>query len=230
MPWLLLAVAVCLSQTPHWARSAFAGSSGSFADSLLLPNSIGSALSFGNEVVAIAVIILTASTLGSEYGLGTFRGILSKGTGRWQYLSSASILMIGTGLVGLLAICVGTAIVGVVAGIVAGDGGFATSGQWSAAFTHLGKSALAFVPYIAIAMCCVVLTTSAAAALAIALAYKLAVESILVTILVSAGNGFDTAASFVLGQAVRGWLATGGGDFNFTGPNGSLEPMPGLMV
>ena len=236
MPWILLAVTVGFAQASLWARSAFAGSAGSFADSLLLPNSIGSVLGFGNEVVAIAIIILTASTLGSEFGLGTFRGILSKGTGRWQFLVSAFVLMTATGLLWLLAIFAGTVIVGVVTGIVAGDGGFATTGQWSAAFAQLGKSVLAFVPYIAVAMCCTVLTTSAAAALAITLAYKFVMEGVVVTLMVSAGNGLDTAASFVLGQAVRGWLAAGEGNgeptggFVLAGSNGTLETIPSLLV
>ena len=236
MPWILLAVAVCFALASLWARSASAGSAGSFADSFLLPNSIGLVLGFGNEVVAIAIIILTASTLGSEFGLGTFRGILSKGTERWQFLFSAFILMAAAGLVWLLAIFTSTVIVGFVAGFVAGDGGFATAGQWPAAFAQLGKSALAFVPYIAVTMCCAVLTTSATAALGIALAYKFVVEGVVVTLLASVGNGFDTAASFVLGQAVRGWLASGGGNgeptggFVFGGSSGTLEAIPGLLV
>lgn len=71
-------------------------------------------------------------------------------------------------------------------------------------FVQSGKLALAFVPCVAVAMCCAVLTTSAAAALAIILAYKFVVEGVVVTLMVSAGSGFGTAGRFVLGQAVRG--------------------------
>ena len=53
-----------------------------------LPSAIPSSISAMFDIAAFLVLILTASALGTEYGWGTLRTALTRGTGRWQLLSS----------------------------------------------------------------------------------------------------------------------------------------------
>ena len=55
-----------------------------------LANSIGVALSIG----VLLVMVLGASALGTEYGWGTLRTALTRGTGRWQFLSAKVLSLV----------------------------------------------------------------------------------------------------------------------------------------
>ena len=212
MPWILLAGILAFTQILYWSWYTLSRFEGSTADGLLLPNSLGFGLSLGNTAVTVAIVVLTAAALGSEYGWGTFRTVLAKGTGRWQFLAAIFLLMFATAIAWLVAVCIGMVLNGLVAGLVEGDGRLATAGAWPAMFAQLGKSALAVVPYIALAMLFAVLTTSASAAMAITLGYKFVVEDTMVPVLVAVTDRFDPLADFVLGRAVSAWLASDGGD------------------
>ena len=212
MPWILLAVLIAFTQVPYWAAYALNALGDFFLDALLLPNGVGLGLTFGNTVLLAAIVIWTASALGSEYSWGTFRAVLVKGTGRWQFLASIFVLMAATGVAWLLVMCVGVGISGLIVGVIEGDGGVATSGEWSTMFVQLGKSALAFIPYIAAAMFFTVLTTSANTATAITLVYTFLFERAVVPIVLVTTDTFDKAADFVLGRAVDAWLANEVGD------------------
>ena len=103
-------------------------------------------------------------------------------------------------------------------------------------FAQLGKSALAFVPYVAVAMFFAVLTTSANTATAITLVYKFVVEGAIVPIVLATTDTFDKMAGFVLGRAVDAWLANEAnssgqeGIFAFDGSSAMTENIHGLVV
>ena len=54
---------------------------------VLLPNSILLAFTLLQGTLFILVSILAAAALGGEYGWGTLRTVLTKGTGRWQFMT-----------------------------------------------------------------------------------------------------------------------------------------------
>ena len=207
MPWILLAVLVASTQILYWAMYALNAVGELFLDTLLLPNGVGLGLTFGNTVLVVAVVIWTASALGSEYSWGTFRAVLAKGTGRWQFLAAIFALMAAMGVAWLLVVCIGMGISGLLVGSIEGEGSIATSGEWSTMFVQVSKSALAFVPYIAVAMFFTVLTTSANTATAITLIYRFIVEGAIVPIVLATTDTFDGVAGFVLGRAVDAWLS-----------------------
>ncbi len=207
MPWVLLAVLIAATQVPYWAMYALNALGEAFLDSLLLPNGVGLGLTFGNTVLVVVIVIWTSSALGSEYSWGTFRAVLAKGAARWQFLAAIFVLMTATGAAWLLVMCLGMGASGLVVGVIEGEGGIATAGEWSTVLVQLGKSALAFVPYIAVAMFFAVLTTSANTATAITLVYKFVVEGAIVPIVLATTDTFDGLAGFVLGRAVEAWIA-----------------------
>ena len=236
MPWVLLGVLVAATQVLYWVMYALNALGEFFLDSLLLPNCIGLGLTFGNTVLVVAVVIWTASALGSEYSWGTFRAVLAKGVARWQFLAAIFVLMAATGVAWLLVMCIGIGASGLAVGVIEGEGGIATAGEWSTVLVQLGKSALAFVPYIAMAMFFAVLTTSANTATAITLVYKFIVEEAIIPIILVTTDTFDKMAGFVLGRAVDAWLANeanGGGQegiFALGGSGAMTGNIHGLVV
>ena len=210
MPWILLAVIIAFTQVAYWAVYAGSRMAPVIPQNLLLPGSIEFALTVGYAIALVAVVVWTASALGSEFGWGTFRTVLAKGPGRWRFLLSIFALMVGMGVTWLIALCLAAGVSSAVVGLLEGGGSIATSGEWNAALVKLGKSAVALVPYIAMTMFFAVLTSSAGAATAITLVYKFLVENVLAAVLLFRVDWYGAVSDYVLGLAVSGWLAQGG--------------------
>ena len=212
-PWILLAVIVAFPQVVYWSAFTLGEITGETSEVWLLPNSIEFALTVGHTMVLVSVVIWTASALGSEYGWGTFRTSLAKGTGRWQLLSAVFVLMFAIGVAWLVVLCLTMGISSLIVGLLAEGGGVATAGEWSGVLVQLGKSAVALAPYIALAMLVTVLTSSGGVTIGITLVYRFLVEGVLVPILTLAVDWFGPVSDFVLGRAVSGWLnSTNPGD------------------
>ena len=211
MPWILLAIAIAVSQIVFWAGFAFQSAFGRTGETLRLPNVITEGLGFGYQIVAVLIIIWAASALGSEYGWGTFRAILAKGPGRWQFLAAQFCLMLATAVAWMAAVGVALAVSSVIAGTIVSDGGMVSfAGEWVHLGKMFGKWIYALAPYILLTMFLVVLTSSTGVATAITLAYVFVGEGVLFPILSVTVDGFEKVADFALGRAVDAWLAGGG--------------------
>ncbi len=211
MPWIMLGIAIAFSQVVFWAGFAFQSAIGQTGGTLRLPDVITEGLGFGYQIVGILIIIWAASALGSEYGWGTFRAILAKGSGRWQFLCAQFCLMLATAFAWMAVVGVAFAVSSVIAGLIVGSGGLVSfAGEWALLGKMLGKWTYAMAPYIVLAMFLVILTSSTGVATALALAYIFIGEGVLLPILTATVDGFETVADFVLGRAVDAWLAEGG--------------------
>ena len=230
MPWVLLAVIIAFTQVPYWSMFAISRIADDLVEPLLLPVSIELGLKVGYTIVLASVVIWTASAVGSEFGWGTFRSVLARGPERWRFLTSLFLLMVAMGAAWLLALTVAIGISSLIVGLIEGGSRVATHGEWAGSLVQLGKSAAALVPYIAVAMFFAVLTTSAGTASAITLVYKFLVEDVLVPIVILTTDRSDAVSEYVLGRAVKGWLAHAGDDGGLEGVltiGGSLGPLPG---
>ncbi len=224
MPWIMLAIAIAFSQLIFWAGFAFESAFGQTGETLRLPDVITEGLGFGYQIVAILIIIWAASALGSEYGWGTFRTILVKGPGRWQFLCAQFCLMLAMAFAWMAAVGVAFAVSSVIAGSVMGDGGLLSfAGEWVHLGKMFGKWIYALAPYIVLTMFLVILTSSTGVATAITLGYVFVGEGVLIPFLTARVDGFETVADFVLGRAVDAWLAEGG-------PNEAEAMLSGLGI
>ena len=115
IPWVLLVIAMIVPQAVLWGSFvAFRFESGS-RENFLLPNSLTTGLSITHGVAIILIMVLSSSVVGSEYGWGTLRTALTKGTGRWQFLASKALLVTILGFLLLLTVSVTIAISSVIA-------------------------------------------------------------------------------------------------------------------
>ena len=155
-----------------------------FRSAFVMPDAITGAVEGAIFIGPILIMILASSSMGSEYGLGTLRTTLTRGTGRWQLVMSRIILLVLVAAAGLLVVAIAAAVASAVASVVppGEDGGIADAGRWSDAVVMLGKAVYALAPYIALGVFLAVLTQSTGAALAASLGYYV-VELIVVPII-----------------------------------------------
>ena len=225
MPWILLGFAVAITQIFYWVTYAVADPG---SEDLLPPRSIVLGLTLGQVLAVVMVVIWSASALGSEYGWGTFRTVLVRGAGRWQFLAAQFSVMAATVLLWLVVVGAGAAVSSLLGGAFSGDG-LSTAGQWSSVGETLGKATYAVLPYIALTMFFVVLSSSAGAATGLTMVYIFIIEGVVLEILAEFVKGFDVIADYTLGRAASAWLGDGDGGIFGTFDNNKGE-LHGFLV
>ncbi|MBI2918462.1 MAG: ABC transporter permease subunit [Chloroflexi bacterium] len=189
-------------------------------DSFVLPGSLSTILGFGQMFGLILLAILAASTVGTEYGWGTVRTVLARGTGRAPYLAGKLALLALVGAAGLVVLAGVTSVSSLVAGALAGVG--IESSGWGHAANALGKTWSVLVVYTIVTSFVTVLTRSAAAGMAMGLGYFFA-EQIIVAIFSALFDWFPKVADYFLIRNITEW----GGGFALQGPgldgNGGSE-------
>ena len=173
-----------------------------------MPQSIVGAVTGLAGLAPIFLVILAASHMGTEYGWGTLRPVLTRGAGRWQFLASKLLLLLLASIATLLVVALATGVASLLAAVVPPEetGTLADTGNWSEVFIGSGKAIYAFAPYIALSVCLAVLTQSAAAGTAIALGYYV-VELIAAPVLNLTSWG-QRVADFLLGNNANVWIET----------------------
>ena len=78
-------------QLRDWSREIF-----------VLPASLSNGLGFIQNIAIFAITILVVASMGVEYGWGTLRTALTRGTGRWQFLAAKALSLALVGVAGLL--------------------------------------------------------------------------------------------------------------------------------
>ena len=190
-----------------------------------LPGSIQQALGVASSMGTILIAVLAASTVGVEYGWGTMRTTLVRGTGRWQYLAGKlSMLMLVA--FGALVVVVGVSAVSsvVAAGLVAPPPGFVAPAVGTA-FEALGRAWFGMVPMIALVAMLTVLTASTATGMAIGIGYSIA-EPLIMVLLGQLSDRFKGVSDYLLAANISAW--NGGEGFGATAS--SLTSMHHFVV
>ena len=179
--------------------------------SFILPDSLSNSLGVAHTIGVFLVVILASSAIGVEYGWGTLRTVLTRGTGRWQLLMSkvfALVLIVAAGLLFLSLTIIASSLA--VSLLTLSDGfGLADSGEWSTAAVMFGKTVYGLTPYALLAIFFTVLTTSVGSGTAVSLGYYFG-ETIVFGFLVNMFDGFDGVADFLLGHNAVAWMAETG--------------------
>ncbi len=168
-----------------------------------LSRSIGAAMSVG----AILIMILAASALGSEYGWGTLRTALTRGTGRWQLLSSKLVLLLLVSAAGLVVVSAFAAVSSLLAAVIppAEEGGLTGSGRWSDVALTFVKAVYALAPYIALSTFLAALTQSSAMGIALSVGYY--VVELIVRPIVQVVDRLESLSDFTIGGSVTNFMS-----------------------
>lgn len=170
-----------------------------------LPGSINLALS--TPIGTILIAVLAASVIGVEYGWGTMRTTLTRGTGRMQYLTGKLAVLLLAALGALLVTAIGATISSVIAQsfIISAPPGFAAA-SWSSLVETIGRAWFALVPMIALLVMLTVLTASSATSMAIGIGYTIA-EPIVLALLGRLSDRLSGVSDYLLASNISGWSA-----------------------
>ena len=139
---------------------------------LTLPSGVGLALGGATLILVIPVLILAASVMGLEYGLGTLRTTLVRGVGRWQFLTGKLVMLMVVVTAWVVVIGVSAGIASLLAGVIPpAEDGTLISGEWLSTIKIAAKLAFALAPYVALGVFMAVLTQSTAMGMSLSLGY-----------------------------------------------------------
>lgn len=174
-------------------------------DRIILPGSLVNSLTVVHGISVILVAILTASLIGSEFGWGTLRMVLSRGTGRWQILTAKLVLIALLAAAGLAIASLATAVGSLVMTSLVSERPEQPV-EWADAAATFGRAWFALLPYAALAALVAVVASSTVAEITAAVTY-LFTEWIVAALIL---NTFDWAAQnvadFMLGRNITAWL------------------------
>lgn len=155
-----------------------------------------------HPLASILVVILSASTVGSEYGWGTIRAILPRAGGRTMFLTAK---LASLGLFVLIVVVLGFLVaLGASAFITPAEG---LQGGLGARFlpetlAALARTVYVMLPYVAIAVAIAVLTRSGAAGIGAGLAILL-IEGPITGLIGAAGGPFAWIPKLLVSANVR---------------------------
>ena len=177
----------------------------------VLPSSLANSLGVANSFGILLIMILTASAMGVEYGWGTLRTAMTRGVGRWQFLSAKALSLLLMGGAGLIIVGLGVVVSSLIfASLISGDGvGLADSGKWSTVAVMFAKAVYGLLPYVMLALFVSVLTSSSSMGIAISMAYFF-IELILIQVLGGLFDWFSNVTDFLVGPSIGGWMAQTG--------------------
>ena len=223
VPWIVLGFVLVIVQLLFWLVATLSNDVSYQSPSENIANGLGFSAFFGPFIA----VILAAAVMGGEYGWGTLRPVLSKGAGRWQFLTSkvAVVVLVTVAILVILSITV------MISGFIA-EAVLTADPQteryeaisWLDLLALFGRMIYGFVPYIALALFLVVLTTSNGVGIGLSLGYYIAETVILVPIL-SNFSWSDQVFSFLLGPNVSAWQNVPGND---GGPGSSIATFGGI--
>lgn len=192
------------------------------ADSLRLGEVRNTGLSFVYQFGALMVVILTASTVGSEFGSGTIRTILPRASGRLPFLlAKLAAMVLFTALAVLIGYVAGLGASAVVTSLEDLNGGFGPNVVLQT-LAALGRTVFVMLPYLALAFAVAVWTRSTAAGIGVGLAV-LFLEGLITGLIGLAGGAFDRIGEFLLAENVSAVLeANAGGLDRLAGPPSGL--------
>ena len=175
----------------------------------VLPGGLANSLGVAHYIGVFLVMVLGASSMGVEYGWGTLRTALARGTGRWQFLGAKALSLVLLSAAGLFVVSLTVTISSLItASLTLGDGGgMVGSGQWSTAAVMFGKVVYGLVPFVILALFFTILTSSSSMGIAMSGAYYFA-EFLLVRILGGLFDWFSNVTDYLLGANTTIWMTT----------------------
>ncbi len=152
------------------------------SNAVLLPNSILLGFTLLQGTLFILVSILGAAALGAEYGWGTLRTVLTKGTGRWQFLTAKFVALMLATLAGLIVAAATVALSSVLIGFFGLEGdSLQGSAEWLDVPIKMGTLLYSFLPYVMLALLATAVTSSTALGIVAFVVYYL-IETTLIPV------------------------------------------------
>lgn len=198
------------------------------SNAVLLPNSILLGFTLLQGTMFILVSILAAAALGSEYGWGTLRTVLTKGTGRWQFLAAKIVAVMLTALAGLVVAATTVAVSSLLIGLIGLEGEtLQGSAAWLDVPIKMGTLLYSFLPYAMLALLATAVTSSMALGIVAFVVYY-TLEATLIPIFSNFG-WFQRISEYLLSPNVTTVLETSYGEVSVSISGSAEEVQPDLL-
>lgn len=178
-------------------------------NNLVLPGSITAAIGAGSAIGGLLIAVLAASVVGVEYGWGTMRTTLVRGTGRTQYLTGKFAVLFLAAFGALVVVAIGAALASLIASLLVSAPPGVVAPAWDASIETLGRAWFGFVPVIALTVMLTVLTSSTATGMAGGIGYSIA-EPLVLALLGAISERFTKAGDYLLAANITGWNGSQG--------------------
>jgi ABC-type transport system involved in multi-copper enzyme maturation permease subunit len=220
MSWVLLLLLVAVSQSVIWATFAVALNVGRRAgaaapalaaltevrDALTLPGSITTAMLPVRQVVLLFLAFLSATVVGGDYALGTYRPIVAGGLPRWALLGGKLAMVAGASFAAFVVLAAATAASSLAVAVFIGlpPAPPASWDRWVEAGRILATTWSGLLPFVALTALLTVLTRSTAVAIPILAGY-IFLEPLLGTVFPAAGELFARAVPYLPLRLLAVW-------------------------
>ena len=159
-----------------------------------------SALAIATSLGVVLLGILSAAVFGIEYGLGTLRPILARGTGRLAFLTGKYLALVAAATAALLLVTVAATGSGMLAfhgAAMPPTGAVTVTGvSFHDVALSFARSLAALIAFVTMASSITVLTRSTAAGMALSLGYSV-FEPIFIRLMSAAFDWFDTVGNYL---------------------------------
>lgn len=194
--------------------------------------SVSSTLGLAASLGLILFGILAASVVGLEFGLGTLRPILARGTDRLAFVAGKYLMLVAISTAGLLLVCAAAAGTGQLlhAGATPPPGAVAANESLTTTALPLLKTWYAMLTYLTMAGAATLLLRSTAAGMGISLAWYVA-EPILIRLLSEAFDDFRKVADYLPMRNISSLTSGGrGGLANVISGGANLSTLHASLV
>ena len=196
---------------------------------ITLPGSLIKGLNLTDGLGVLLFATMAASMVGSEFGCGTLRLVLARGTERWQVLSSKLVLVALLAAAALVIIAATTAVSSAIVGALVSEDPVALA-EWTEAATTLGRTAFSLLPCVVLAGLATVVTSSPIAGITAVFGYFF-IELLFVALMVNLFDWGQNVADYLLGRNITAWMM-GSGREEFNGLFFTSTPIgdfPGML-
>ncbi len=177
-------------------------------ESLRPDATLNNGFSIGSGIASIMVIVLAAQSMGSEYGWGTIRALVSRASGRVPLILAKLIVLTIYTFMALLVTAVASVGFAYLFGSLANNDTGMSGGEWVDILAAIDRGMLSLGVYAITALVITILSRSTAAGIAGAIALSF-LETAIWALLGQASNTFDRVSEYFISYNVGGLSTMG---------------------
>ncbi len=205
--WIMLAILTVIIAA-FYAAIYFFGDNPATNETLRPDATRTSGFAIGLQIASILVIVLAAQSMGSEYGWGTIRAMVSRASGRVPFIAAKLIVIAAYALLTLIVTAVASVGLAFLFASLADNDTTVSGSEWVDVLEAIGRGLLSIGVYAIIALVITILSKSTAAGIAGTLALSF-LEPVVWVLLGAASDAFDTVSEYFISYNVTGLTSVG---------------------
>ena len=205
--WIMLLILVGIVAA-FYTIIYFASSDPATASELRPSEFRNNGFAIGSGIASVLVIVLASLLMGSEYGWGTIRALVSRSSGRLPLILAKLIVVAGYTLISLIVTAVASIGLAFLFGSLAGNDTTMTGTDWTNVLEAIGRGMLSIGVYAIIALVITILSRSTAAGIAGTLALSF-LESVVWMLLGAAADTLESVGEYFIAYNVTGLSSIG---------------------